>query len=267
MAIAINQIAAGPPPVDPGLARIYRESISDLTKLLRRRKGVSEFSRQRARALLKQSTEILERLDNQAAQWIAQNVPKSYLRGIRVAELGFGEIGVAGRSAVQPLIHQEAIQVLVNDLQADLVETTVRLERGFRKLVTRTQLEAIKDRAITKSVAKGIVKGSARRKVSREIRENILSEFLEKGITINGRTYDAGKYAELVARTKTREAQSAGTVNRVIDSGHDLVMVTAHGAKDGCGPFEGKVFSVSGTSDVYPALSSLPNGGPPFHPN
>ena len=65
----------------------------------------------------------------------------------------------------------------------------------------------------------------------------------------------------------TREAQTAGTINRVVEAGVDLVMVTAHGAQDGCGFYEGKVFSVSGGHDKYPSISDLPNGGPPFHPN
>jgi hypothetical protein len=44
-------------------------------------------------------------------------------------------------------------------------------------------------------------------------------------------------------------------------------MITAHGATDGCGFYEGRVYSITGTSEKYPPLSSLPNGGPPFHPN
>ena len=44
-------------------------------------------------------------------------------------------------------------------------------------------------------------------------------------------------------------------------------MVTGHGATDGGGFYEGRVFSVSGGSDTYPPLATLPNGGPPFHPN
>ncbi len=64
-----------------------------------------------------------------------------------------------------------------------------------------------------------------------------------------------------------REAVTAGTVNRNLEAGNDLVMVTSHGARDGCQFYEGKVFSISGTHPTYPPLSSIPNGGPPFHPN
>jgi predicted transcriptional regulator len=221
----------------------------------------------RARILLREVTQILQQLDEDTAEWIARNVPKSYLRGVRVADLSFGEIGITGPGNIQPLVHREAIQTLVNNLQDDLLDKTERMERGYRTLVRRTQLTAARDKAITDSVARGIAEGKARREVSREIKAKLIDELGDAPLVINGRNYRPDKYAELVARTMTREAQTAGTVNRVIEAGHDLVMVTAHGAKDGCGFYEGKVFSISGVSDKYPSLDQIPNGGPPFHPN
>lgn len=95
----------------------------------------------------------------------------------------------------------------------------------------------------------------------------MIDELGDKPIRIAGRNYDVGKYAELVARTKTAEAATAGTVNRLAESGLDLIMVSAHGATDGCGEFEGMIFSISGESDKYPSMANMPNGGPPFHPN
>jgi len=165
------------------------------------------------------------------------------------------------------LIHQEAIQVLVNELQDDLLDTTTRLQRGLRRVVQRTSLAAAQDRAVTESVAKGILEGKGRRVVAREIRDNILKEYADKPLIINGRTYNVQSYADMVARTKTAEAQTAGTVNRIVESGHDLAMVTSHGAPDACSLYEGKVVSLSGTSEKYPSIDSLPRGGPPFHPN
>ena len=77
-----------------------------------------------------------------------------------------------------------------------------------------------------------------------------------------------GKYAELVARTKTREAVTRGSINRYIEAGQDLVIITNHGTDcEVCKFFEGKVFSISGTHPKYPPIDQLLNGGPPFHPN
>ena len=271
MAIARNQIRAGPLPVDAGLTAFYKRAALELNdrakqRLIKDARTLTVEAR-RARVLQREIAGILQELDEDTAEWIAKNIPKAYLRGVRVADLSFAEIGVAGPGTIQPLIHREAIQVLVNDLQDDLLDSTTRLERGYRTLIRRTQLVTAQDKAITETVARGIAEGKARREVSREIKNKLIDDLKDRSLVINGRSYDVGKYAELVARTKTREAQTAGTVNRVIESGHDLVMVTAHGAKDGCGFYEGKVFSVSGTHGSYPPLANVPNGGPPFHPN
>jgi predicted transcriptional regulator len=165
------------------------------------------------------------------------------------------------------VIHEEALQVLVNNLQDDLAEMHEGIKKGYRRLVQRTQLTAARDKLVTEQVAQGIGAGKARREVSKRINEALIGELGDKPLIINGRHYDPKKYAEMVTRTMTRQAQTNGTINRTLEAGVDTVMVTAHGAQDGCGFYEGKAFSISGTHPDYPPLDSLPNGGPPFHPN
>ncbi len=272
VAIAIKAIDhPALPPVNTQLVEMYKRVALELKDraraMLLSDARTLTVEAKRARLLLREVTQILQQLDEDTAEWIAKNVPKSYLRGVRAADLSFGEIGIQGPGNIQPLVHREAIQTLVNNLQDDLLEKSERMERGYRTLVRRTQLSAVRDKAITDSVARGIAEGKARREVSREIKTKLIDELGDAPLVINGRSYRPDKYAEMVARTMTREAQTAGTVNRVIEAGHDLVMVTAHGAKDGCGFYEGKVFSISGGHPSYPALDHMPNGGPPFHPN
>lgn len=271
MAIARSTINGPPPPVNMALAEFYRNGVRELReravqRLVKDTRKLSPTARH-ARALMREVAEILQDLDEEAAEWIAKEIPKAYLRGVRTADLSFGEIGLSTQPGLRPLVHREAIEVLVNDLQDDLGEVPIRIGKNYRTLTRRTQLQAAQDKAITETTARGILEGKQRREVSREIRMKLIDDLGDAPLVINGRSYDVGKYAEMVARTKTAEAQTAGTVNRVIDAGHDLVMVTAHGADDGCSYYEGKVFSISGTSEKYPALDSLPNGGPPFHPN
>jgi hypothetical protein len=142
-----------------------------------------------------------------------------------------------------------------------------RMLKGIRRVLRRTQLDETLDKFVTERVAHGVAGGKARREVSKELKQRLLTEYADKPIRIGGRNYQVDAYAKMVARTKTAEAQVAGTINRVAEAGEDLVMVSAHGATDGCGFYEGKVFSISGTSEKYPPVSHLPNGGPPFHPN
>jgi hypothetical protein len=85
-------------------------------------------------------------------------------------------------------------------------------------------------------------------------------EFIE----INGRMYRMNKYAELVARTAMRESQTAATLDMCRQYENDLVVVSDHGTDcEECEEFEGKTYSISGTSLEYPMLEDEP----PFHPN
>lgn len=272
MAIALTALGATPPPVGADLVEFYRQLMLELQdraiqRLVRDGRVLTAEAR-RARVLMGEVDELLRQADTEAAKWIAENVTTSYKRGVRSAEQGLGEIGMKSIGELNPAIHEEALQVLVNNLQEDLATMHDGIQKGYQRFVRRTQLTAARDKLVTENIAHGIGAGKARREVSGRISTELLKELGdEKKLFINGKYYDPKKYAEMVARTMTRQAQTAGTINRTLEAGVDTVMVTAHGAKDGCGFYEGKAFSISGTHPDYPPLDSLPNGGPPFHPN
>ena len=271
MAIARSLLNGLPPDHSAKLVTLYRSAMLELSSLAEQRliHDATKISAEayRRRLLLREIEQILMQIDEGSAYWIAENIPKAYLRGARIAEQGLSEIGAVTGSVTAPLVHQEAVDVLVEDAQTVLAQSVDGIQSKYRRMVKSTQLKAMQNQLIKDRVALGITEGKARREVSREITQKLIDELKDKPLVINGRSYDPRKYAKMVTRTMTAEAQTAGTVNRVLDAGHDLVMITSHGAKDGCGYYEGKVFSVGGTSDKYPGLNELPNGGPPFHPN
>jgi len=81
-----------------------------------------------------------------------------------------------------------------------------------------------------------------------------------------GREWPLNRYAEVVARTTTREAMTQGTINRLGEHGIQLGQVSTHNAEDFCRYYENAVVSLNGSHPVYPPISAI-NGGPPFHPN
>jgi len=80
-----------------------------------------------------------------------------------------------------------------------------------------------------------------------------------------GREWPLDRYAEMVARTTTREAMIQGTINRLREHGVTLAQVSAHSAEDFCRYYENAIVSLDGPHPVYPPISTI-NGGPPFHP-
>ena len=254
-----------------GLGDIYRRAILELKETAKKRLirdgRVLTAEAHRARVLIRETAEIMSRVQVDSAEWIAANVPKAYLSGTREASLALGELGLVTTTTPQPLIHTAAVQLLVNDLQDSLLDLDRSITRGLRQIIRRTSLRRETDKMVTERIAQGIIQGKARKQVSADIAARLIDELAGKPLTINGRKWSADAYAEMVARTKTAEASSVGTANRLVEDGYDLVIISAHGATDGCAFYEGKVFSISGASEKYPALDSLPNGGPPFHPN
>lgn len=255
------------------LARLYRDAMLDLKqravqRLVKDRRILTAEAR-RARLLEREIADILRDLDAASAEWIAQNIPGAYMQGIRETNRELSALGAADLSgiAVSPAIHQHAVQVLVDDMQDVLADASNQIVKNGRRVLRRMQVERELDRQITRELALGVAEGKARREVSEAVAERLISEFGDAPLQIGGRRFSADAYAELVARTKTREAATAGTIRRMVEIGNDLVQVSAHGAKDGCAFYEGKVFSISGTSEKYPGVQEMPNAGPPFHPN
>ena len=117
-------------------------------------------------------------------------------------------------------------------------------------------------------VGQGLVAGDTRRQVTKALADRLIREGTADALTgfvaRNGARIPLNVYAKTVARTTTREAVSRGTVDRLTESGQDLVSITSHPHKaDACTPFDGKTFSLDGTTPGFPRLTQLP----PFHPN
>lgn len=123
-------------------------------------------------------------------------------------------------------------------------------------------------RLALEAVAGGIVSLDTRRQVSQQLARRLIAEGVTDATTgfvdRAGRRWPLTAYAAMVARTTTREAMTAGTVNRLLEHGLDLVTISSHShAADECSPYDGQTFSLSGDDDRYPRLDRRP----PFHPN
>lgn len=118
-----------------------------------------------------------------------------------------------------------------------------------------------------RAVARGIAAGRPRVEVSREIADRLLEAGRPTFIDKLGRQWPLDRYAEMVARTTTREAMTQGTINRLREHGLQLAQVSPHNADDFCRYYENAIVSIGESAHpVYPPLSAI-NGPPPWHPN
>ena len=78
-----------------------------------------------------------------------------------------------------------------------------------------------------------------------------------------GRNWSTEAYAQTIVRSNIRNVTTDTQMSRMNDYGLDLVEVSSHlGARPGCAPYQGKVYSLNGTTPGYPLLSETSMGEP-----
>lgn len=134
--------------------------------------------------------------------------------------------------------------------------------------------------AVNRAIARGLISGDVRvaegaiRDLFRDRNAPERESYRKLGnkiVTVGKAEMTVRAYAMTVVRTRTREATVSARHERLGASGISLVQITGNNSTNFCTAFIGLVCSLAGEQTIdgvtYPALSSLPNGGPPFHPN
>ena len=243
------------PPDPQVLAGIYRDAYLELIDRLA---SLTQAGRSTAftRATLADIERILRNLDGQAAEWFATAVPQWYREGQAATIERFASLGIDITPAAFAGVHQEAIRVLAETALQDLTDATARVGRRVSDAIQRANL-----RAITGKVSRGDTVRETARALQRLLEEQGLS-------AAGGMRLDA--YAQLVARSTTREATNLGRLNQQTEDGHDLVTIPPHTPTCPlCAPYQGRVYSVSGKDQRYPSLWGTAFGGgyANIHPN
>ncbi len=262
------------------LVRLYRRAATELREIVLHPPGGTSraraFARTRATDQLRQVEDVLRKLGVDVAGWVGDHVPKAYLNGVIGARKQLEALGVDGGedSAIRgsfSLIDTRAMEVLAQDIYADLSKATNAMGDGAKRAVRKTAQQDLSEVQINTILARGILLGKPQQAIA-DLRKD-LEAVAGKQLTIinkNGdpMTFDTGKYAEMIARTKTREVMERARHNRLESSGIELVRVIGAVSVNFCSAYLGAVFSLKGNHPKYPPLSSLPGGkGPPFHPN
>jgi len=246
------------------LRAVYRDAQAKLIKKLGSL-SITEFNRQRSEVLLQEVKGIVAGLNKEAYAWSKKAIPVSYNRGIDFAADKLKTLDVTRFVNYDAKIHTAAISVMVDSVAVDLISANESIGRVFNRFIRQTQQGILQDAQISKTIAEGMISGDTRRAVSDNILKSLRAKMEnEQFISINGRDYRPDKYAELLARTRTREATSRGTINTALRYGVDLVEWDSHSEIcEYCAQFAGRVYSISGTDKSFPQLKEMP----PLHPN
>lgn len=243
-----------------------------------RTQGSREFRQARAASQIVQVDKILRDLKQGTASWLSQDasllkpVHEARQRADRQAE----EAGVRVESALSgsfDRVNARTAAVFARQIAADLAGpdgAAERMAERSKRLLRETAQVGLDESQINRVLAGGLIEGKPVETI-RRLREELRA--VHGGtVTItdkNGdpREFDVGRYAEMVARTQTRQATVVARHERLGELGMDLVVIVGRVSQYFCTAFLGQAFSLSGKHPRYPAYASLPGGGPPFHPN
>lgn len=213
-------------------------------------------------------------------EWTDENLSDAYLRGIKGA--GSGEV-IAGFSMVGLLATGGGGGFDISDTAKDILDEYPEHWTAYKvfqndayQAFNQSRLPIVRD--TQDKIRELIVQASessyrdADTFTRRQMTQELMNRFADEGITgirySNGRTMKIDSYAELVARTQTKNAWNEASWNRLQQYGMDLVVISVHyPCSDLCVPYQGNVYSISGTSDKYPPLSSTNPGSELYHVN
>ncbi len=196
------------------------------------------------------------------------------------------------------VVNRTALKSAVTEIRATFTRQAQDLRSTLGTTVRNTQTTLLSQKRIANAVSKGRITGAEGRQIAKDIATQILGKKLSpdararlkelgfqtgdlrnfkqigKGqiIRVGNRRFSVRAYSKLVARTKLAQAQTTGTIVRLQKNDIDHVRVSQHqqAVPDECSAFAGKVYYIGSLAKDpagFPKLSTILNGGPPFHPN
>lgn len=208
-------------------------------------------------------------------RWSIKEIPLRYQRSLRLIQTRINAskfiLNTAKKSVSELLTSNASLQItrgLIDSSVQSFLSSSVVGKQNLRNLFITTQQTLINESMVNVAVSTGFEMGDLReaKTLLKALFETPYWEAVGKKQFIQaGRyKYRPHYYAELVARTKFHQAHSQASLVQASNHGTDLVEVSSHNTTTAiCMPFEGKIYSTSGTDKRFPPLID----SPPYHPN
>lgn len=193
---------------------------------------------------------------------------------------GPGIDGPLAQGVTDAMLNDGAAALFARDTAARLDAAAMRIGSDartvFRSISAGPLAGAENEARVNQALAAGLISGDPRaadravRDLFRDPTAPEAESYRRLGarqIEVGGWTGSVGAYAEMLVRTRTREATVSARHDMLAELDIDLVQITGRRSANFCTRYLGLVVSVSGRTPGYVALASLPGGGPPFHPN
>lgn len=206
------------------------------------------------KTLLAQINKELARLTQDAQGWAESVLPKEYKAGVQAANQGLTNLGVESVPAYETFakLHTSQVELLIQNAKQDLIEANMFVGRQLQDSIRQAGIEAI---------AQKTAQGQTVKETKKLLTQALIDQGLNGIKMRNGAMMRLDSYAELVARSTSREAQNKGMLNQMTSLGYDLVQMSTHKTSCAvCAALQGRVYSISGNDKRYPPLTRAYNG-------
>src|SRR5690606_18109682 len=185
------------------LVRYFKHAVKHILAELERI-DLTDPSRPFIQARLREIDRILSELNEQAREWVEENIPKAARDGVEAAlyELGIAKtMEEAAKLAQFNAVNKEVVAAAVADTQADLLAVTQNIDRKIQAAVRQVTAEVMR--------AKFTEGRNGRKELTQDLLRALrdrLGGAVETGIIdAAGRRWRPEVYVDLVARTKLND--------------------------------------------------------------
>lgn len=267
------------------LARYYSDAAERMRQIILHPPGKTSDSQAWRQAWaaqkITQIKDLLQQVDALAAKQIGAGLSKAVAKGISMANNQMKSAGVRfdatskgnnnGFDASFAIIDSQQIRLIARNTAQDLFGASKSMGDTAGRVLRQIKEFNLGEAEINRVIAGGLIDGMPRQAIQtlKKSLERVNDGKMVEVVDKNGEVmhFDSGTYARMVYVTKTSEAHVKSSHLRLQQEDIDLVQIIGNQTIYFCSEYLGQVYSLSGSSKVYPALSSLPGGGPPFHPN
>lgn len=228
--------------------------------IARARADVSYGERRKQAALLKEIGQELARLKAELGEEMTEGMKAMADYAAECAQEDMRRLGMTmpADDGFFDGINTSYIKAAHADAFEHVAALTDNISRSTKRLL---QQEAAQ---ISRRAA---VEGVSRRRAYRMLRDTLevkLPDFAF--VDRRGRKWATKDYLEMLTRTTMADTLREGYANTLAAAGHDLVIVSSHGARDACRNWEGKVLSLTGATEGYPTVAEAKDSGEVLHP-
>ena len=220
--------------------------------------ALTASSEARYRAALKQVRAALEALRSGSRDWADEAMAAAYKDGMKAADASLVKHGVPTASLTANPLDLRAIAAMADEAvdRVDTVASVVysQASRAIREAQADALLAQMSGQTTTRQAA---------RQIRARLEANGMQAFVDK----SGREWTMKRYSDMLARTASQQAQTAGTVSRLVQRGYDLATFTKVATDtEACRIWKERVVSLTGATEGYPTLAEAREAGI-LHPN